>query len=116
LIEQIDEEKQQLALDYAEVNFRVNQDQNQPAGREAAITLAWVFYKLGRGSDALGTVRSALNAGSVSDESVYLAAKILSETGQPNIAAQILEPVLRGSRCFPTRSDADKLLAELARK
>jgi len=116
LIEQVDKKKQQLALDYAELSFRANKDLSQLAAREAAVTLAWVFYKLGRAPDALGTVRSAVSAGSLSDESTYLAAKILSETGQSNVAGQILEPILRSSRCFPTRDDAEKLLSELARK
>jgi len=116
LVEQIDEKKQQLALDYAELSFRANPDLKQLGAREAAVTLAWVLYKLGRAPDALATVRSALTAGNVGDESTYLAARILSETGQSNAASQILEPVLRGDRCFPTRADAEKLLSDLARK
>ncbi len=48
LVDQTDETKKQKALEYAQMNVKMHSDLNQPAGREAAVTLAWVLSRLGR--------------------------------------------------------------------
>lgn len=108
--------KKQLALDYAELNFRANPNNAQPAGREASVTLAWVLFQMGRASDALATAQSAANAGSLSDESTYFVAKILGAGTQVRLAATLLKPIVEQGRCFPGHEDAKNLLAKLSQK
>ena len=113
LIEQTDAEKQQLALDYAELNFRSNTDQSLLAGREAAVTLAWVLHRLGRKSDAVATVQAALNAGAVQEEIAYIAARVLSENGLVDQSLTVLSPAMATGSCFPNHQRAQQLLKEL---
>ncbi len=113
LAEQQDPAKQQLALSYAELGFRANSDLTGPMGREAAVTLAWVFFKLRRQADAFGTAQNALRAGDIGDESTYMVARIVSDAGQPELGLRLLQPVLAKKQCFAFREDAERLLRQL---
>ncbi len=114
LVEQDDEDKRRQAADYAQMNLRLLNDRNQQAGRDAAVTMAWVMYRLGNIVQAERTVQEALNAGGVGHDSAYFAAQILSERGRADASLQLLKPALESKRLFSTRKDAEALLVKLS--
>jgi tetratricopeptide (TPR) repeat protein len=108
-----DKEKKRRAYEYAQLNFRSYSDQNTPAGREAAVTYAWLLFQSGREAEAEQLLQAALRAGSISNESAYFAASIFSRRGNEKLAVQILGPVLGLDLAFPSREDAKRLLETL---
>ncbi len=116
LVEQSDEAKRRQALSYAQMNLRLLNDRNQQAGRDAAVTMAWVMYRLGSIVQAEQTLQQALNAGGVGHDSAYFAAQILSERGRADAALQLLKPALESKRLFGARKNADALLVKLSSK
>ena len=114
LVEQSDESKRRQALDYAQINLRLLNDRNQQAGRDAAVTMAWVMYRLGNIVQAERTLQEALNAGGVGHDSAYFAAQILSERGRADAALQLLKPALDSKRLFGARKNAEALLVKLS--
>lgn len=113
LIEQSDEGKRRQALEYATMNLRLLNDRSQQSGRDAAVTMAWVLYRLGNVVQAERTLRDALAGGGVGFDSAYFAAQILSERGQAEASIQLLKPALATKRLFPSRKAAEALLAKL---
>ena len=114
LIEQPDETKRRQALEFAQLNQRVNNNLQTPAGREAAATLSWAAFRLGREADAEKGILQVLQSGSVSNEAAYHAALILNERGRAAQARQILEPLVKQTSFFPGKDDAKTMLAKLA--
>jgi tetratricopeptide (TPR) repeat protein len=111
LVDQPDAGKKERALDYARMNVKMNSNLNQPAGREAAVTLAWVFYNLKQSARAMQTIDQVLPvATSLSADSAYHAAKILYDNGRNETARKILESKLASDSVFPNRGDAEALL------
>lgn len=115
LVEQAAKDKQQLAVSYGELNVQANGDRSLPGGREAAVTLAWVLFRVGRQAEGLRLMQAAVGAGPISDESSYFAARVLSESGAAEAAVRLLEPVVAKGRCFPTRAEAEALYAKLTK-
>jgi len=110
LAEQSDAEKRRLALEYADLNARAHSDLGQSAGRQAAMTRAWILYTQGRENEAVRTVQATLRSGGLGGESAYYAARILEAKGGANAAVQLLQPLLKSDRGFIHREDAKKLL------
>ena len=113
LVEQPDETKRRQALEFATMNLRMLNDRSQQSGRDAAVTMAWIMYRLGNIVQAERTLREALSGGGVGFDSAYFAAQILAERGQADAAIQLLEPALATKRLFPSRQGAEALLARL---
>ncbi len=113
LIEQGGEDKTRLALQFAQLAVQGNPDRDSYGGREAALTLSWVLFRLSNTNDALRTARIALSAGSLGGDSGYFAAMIVNDAGHAASATAILKSALAGNRCFPTRADAEALLKKL---
>jgi tetratricopeptide (TPR) repeat protein len=114
LVEQPDEAKRRRALELALLTTRVFADQNDPSGRESALTLAWVYHRLGRDALAERQVQLALTSGSVGPEAAYYAAQILHDRGKPEPAQQLLKSALQTTtRIFPNRDAAQKLLDKI---
>ena len=116
LVEQSDEVKRRQALEYAQMNLRLLNDRNQQAGRDAAVTMAWVMYRLGNIVQAERTLQEALKAGGIGHDSAYFAAQILSERGRGDAAIQLLNPALESKRLFGARRNAEALLVKLSSK
>lgn len=114
LIEQPDESKRRQAVEFAMMNQRINNSLKTSLGREAAATLAWAYFRMGREADAEKGMLQILGSGSVSNEAAYHAARILNDRGKKQQARQILEPLVKQSRYFPGKDDARTLLAQLA--
>lgn len=114
LAAQDDAAKLRLALEYAQLNARANSEIEQPGGREAAVALGWVMLRVGQTQAAAAQVQAAVNAGPLSDEGAHFAAHVLAKTGEPDVARQLLSPVMKHKRCFPSRKDAEALFAKLS--
>lgn len=113
MIDQPDESKRRQALEYAQLNQRIHNNLQNAAGREAAITMAWILFQMGREADAERAVISVLQSGSVTNEAAYYAAKILSDRGRATEAKRILEPLLQNNRYFPNRDEAEEIFKRL---
>ncbi|MDA1178555.1 MAG: hypothetical protein O2931_07140, partial [Planctomycetota bacterium] len=113
LIEQPGEEKQQLALEYAELNARANSDVALQPVRESLVTLGWVLNRAGRDGQVDSIIQRAFQGGGIGSESGYHAAKILIARGRTDIAQKILEESLKAKAAFVDRPDAEKVLKEL---
>lgn len=89
-------------------------DRNQPFGREAQVTLAWLANKSGRSEQAMQLLKQALQVGPVGPEPAYYSALIFKESGQSDIAKKMLESALKNTEgVFPARKDAEALLKTL---
>lgn len=111
---QDDPEKQKQALEFAQMATRMFPDNNQPFGREAKVTLAWLANKAGQKEQAVGLLTQALRAGPVGPEPAYYAADIFNDNGKPEVARQMLESALKNAAgVFPARKLAEALLEKL---
>jgi tetratricopeptide (TPR) repeat protein len=111
-----DADQRRRASELAEISFRTYSDQNTSAGREAAVTYAWLLFQAGRESEAEGLVQAALRAGSISNESAYYAAHLLAQRGKKTLALEILRPTLKLARAFPNRKEAEQLAEKLTKE
>ena len=113
LISRDDDASRRKALAYAQLNSRAHSDRRQASGREAAVTMAWVLFQLGREAEADTELKSIINAGSLSGESAYYTARIFHDRGNATAAKAILTRALARTASFAHRGDAEKLLAEI---
>ena len=111
LVEGNDADKK-AALEYSQIATRLFNDVSTSQGRESTVTSAWVVYRLGRTTESQRILQRALAGGSVSAESSYYAARIISQANGA-YAKQLLEAALKNDGVFPARSDAEQLLRSL---
>jgi tetratricopeptide (TPR) repeat protein len=113
LIEQPDQAKRDRALRFAVISSQLN---NQNA--DAQMTLAWVFYQLGRGGDAEAALRNAVQLGTLSPDSRFLIAKILVDQKRDDQAKQVLEEALAAENqgIFVNRQQAQSLRDTLGKQ
>src|SRR5690606_32099603 len=92
LAESPDERKQSQALQYAQLGVQLNPDLKELAGREAAVTLAWVLSRTKRDTEATRLIEQVLRSGDtrMSADSAYHAAQILYNQGMTEAARQLL--------------------------
>ncbi len=114
LIEQDDTTKRTQAMEFAQLNQRINNNLQTPAGREAAATLSWVAFKSGNEADAERGILQVIQSGSVTNEAAYRAALILQKRGNTQQALQILEPLVSQTRYFPGKKEAEALKDKLS--
>lgn len=112
LIESDSKEARQRALEMAEVNVALHQ-KNSPQQVNALTTLAWVYYKLGRREDAEQILTQITQNNLLTTDGAYYVSRLLSDRGDTQRAQKILEEVLANDQIFPTRRDAEDLLARL---
>jgi Tfp pilus assembly protein PilF len=108
LIEQNDESKRRRALEFAENNVR-----QYPKSAEAAATLGWVLYKLGRLEDADRALQAALSSGNITPDTAYYAAVVAKERGRKEEAKRLLTAALKSTNPFTMKQDAAALLEQL---
>lgn len=102
--------KRRLALEYAQILSRLFPDQADAAG-----ALGWTLYKLGRVDEAELVLRKAVSAPSVSRDTLYFYARVLTDRGRKEEALKLLEAALaaKPSASFLRRADAEALLGDL---
>lgn len=108
LCEQDAPEKKNLALQYAQSNLR-----NHPRATEAAATLGWALYRVGRIEDAERVFGQVVLVGDLSPNAAYYIARVASQQGQNEQAKRLLEVALAAKAHFAKRPDAEALLAQL---
>ncbi|HEY4759845.1 MAG TPA: tetratricopeptide repeat protein [Thermoguttaceae bacterium] len=110
LIEQKDQSKKRRALEIAEGNVRQYRNSS-----DAASTLGWILYKLGRLEDADTALQTAISAGTFSADTGYYAAVVASERGRKEEAKRLLQMALKSTSPFPMKQDAAALLEKLSK-
>jgi tetratricopeptide (TPR) repeat protein len=115
LAESPDERKQNQALTYARLSTQLYPDLKEPAGREAAVTLAWVLSRMKQDASAMRAIEQVLKSGDgqISSDSAYHAAQILYNQGMTERARQLLESSLEADPVFTNRAVAEQLLTKI---
>jgi len=108
LCEQDAPEKKNLALQYAQGNLR-----NHPRSTEAAATLGWVLFRLGRIKEAERVFGQLALVGDLSPNAAYYMACVAAQQGQNERAKRLLEVALESKTYFAKRPDAEALSAQL---
>jgi Tfp pilus assembly protein PilF len=110
LIDQPDQAKRDRAVQFAEISARLN---NQSA--DALMTLAWVYYQLGRVGEANAALQNAQQMGNISPDSSYLFAKMLVDQKRADPAKLLLRDALdeKYQGIFINRQEAQALLETL---
>ncbi len=114
LAEQNDKEKRDKALEIARMNEKMFGGQNSGArGIETAATLGWVLFQMDKVTEAGQVMEAILKSGNANPDSLYYAARILKERGQPENAVKLLQAALKNYKAFVHRNDAKSLLVKL---
>ena len=111
LIEQTSEEKQQKAVQLAEVNAR-----QYPRAEPALATLGWVYYRVGRLADAQRVLQAAISGGRATSETAYYLARVMAETDRLDEVRTLLERALASDGRFLHRDDAQAWLEQVSMK
>jgi hypothetical protein len=111
LAEGRDADKKRRGLDLATVNAR--QYSKNP---EAIATYIWALYQLDRKQEAAGALSSILQGGNISSDTAYIAAMVLKDSNQANLAIQLLEAAGNNKEPFIHRDEAAALLIDLKKK
>jgi tetratricopeptide (TPR) repeat protein len=111
LIDTQDPEKRRRAQQLAEMNVRQYQN-----NAEAAATLGWVYWRLGRDRDAEEALNKVLQSRQLSADSAYYVATIFAERDRLADAQQFLEIALAQPQPFANRANAAELLADVKAK
>jgi tetratricopeptide (TPR) repeat protein len=111
LVEQGDKDKQRRAAELAERNMR-----SAPGNREAAATLGWVYFNMGRYDEAERAMAQAATGGATSPDGAYYIAKIYEQKGKYAEAKLVLQQALDAKQSFIHRRDAEVLKTQLERR
>jgi tetratricopeptide (TPR) repeat protein len=101
LCEQKDDQKKRQAVENATTNFR-----QYPKNAEAASTLGWTLYKVGRLDEAEQAFRQAAQSGNLSQDTAYYIAQISYDRVRKEEAKNLLDAALKGDRPFSMRPEA----------
>ena len=97
-----------LAIQYAQLATKLQPDLRKPAGRGAAISLAWILFRHGGQAEALKIVKQVVGQGQISLESRFYLAMMLMDSDRPS-AKNILEELVNAKRAFPGLEQAKKI-------
>jgi Tfp pilus assembly protein PilF len=111
LAEQVDQAKQQRGLALAEENA-----QRFPQATEAAATLGWLYLKSKQLDRAERALNAAASTGSITPDTAYYLAKLLSEQKKKVEARHWCEQALKSQVPFFYRDATEQLLAELRKQ
>jgi tetratricopeptide (TPR) repeat protein len=112
LAESADKDKLQQALELAETNMAMVKD-NQPLQLTTATTLAWVYYKIGRGADAEKILAQVAQNNALTADGAYYIARILTDKGEKDQARRLLEQVMSNEPMFANRAAAEQLIESI---
>ena len=108
LIDSTDPQKQQRALELAQINQRSN-----PQNAALMATLGWVYFRLGKIKEAEAAFQRVAATGSVPPNSAYFLAQYLASRQRPDVARELLEAAIASRQFFMYRARAEELLAQL---
>ncbi|MGB2498433.1 MAG: tetratricopeptide repeat protein [Mariniblastus sp.] len=95
-------------LQYAQLAVKIQPDLRQPAGRNAAMSLAWLLYRFGGQEESEKILQNVLRAGQISSECSYFAARILMNKNR-SASKQLFEEIIKSGRQFPGFNEAKDL-------
>jgi tetratricopeptide (TPR) repeat protein len=104
------EDERKRALTLADATYR------QTRETEAAATLGWVCYRLGRMDEAERAFNSVASAGQFSPDAIYFFATLADERNRGEGAKPMLEAALKSDGQFAYRAEAQKLYDRLSKK
>lgn len=113
LLAQGEASKYKLALEYAELIAKGNNDLRTLQGRQAASLLAWGLYRNERFDDAERLMTSLLASGPVNSETAYFAAAIYHHQGKEALAQEALAKALSQATPFAYSAAAEQLQKSL---
>ncbi|HWL09325.1 MAG TPA: tetratricopeptide repeat protein [Planctomicrobium sp.] len=113
MLAQKDESKYPLAMEYAEILAKNNNDLRTVQGRQAATLLAWALHRNRRSGDAERLITGVLNSGPISPATAYFSAEILASQGKKEAALDILNKALAETTAFPYFVQAEALKKKL---
>jgi hypothetical protein len=87
---------------------KIQPDLRQPAGRNAAMSLAWLLYRFGGQAESEKILQNVLMAGPISTECNYFAARILMNKNR-SASKQLFEEIIKSGRQFPNFDEAKDL-------
>lgn len=111
LAEQEDQQKRNLAVQYAATNSKIH-----PDNTDVKVTLAWTLYRVERNREAQSALRNALESGGarLGADARVLVAKLLIAGNDKENARRLLSSALTENKgIFVQRAEAEKLLASL---
>jgi tetratricopeptide (TPR) repeat protein len=109
LVEMKDEKDR--AIEFAELGYQSSRN-----SADAAATLGWVYYRLGRLHEASNYLVLATKNGVTSPDTAYYMAAIYSKQSRNSEALAILDRIVQAKGTFFYRLDAEALLKELQSK
>ncbi|WP_146458871.1 tetratricopeptide repeat protein [Rubripirellula tenax] len=97
-------------IQYAQLGVKLQPDLRSPAGRNAAMALAWILHRYGGQAESEKILQQVLVGGPISVESSYYAARILIAGKNHAAAKNLLEQALATGQIFPNYDEAKQLL------
>ncbi|MBI2827501.1 MAG: tetratricopeptide repeat protein [Planctomycetia bacterium] len=110
-LNEMGEDPRQRAQSLAESTYRQNQQSPQ-----AASTLGWIYYKMGRLDEAERLLNLAMAPVTVSPDTAYFYARLAEGRNRTDQAKALLELALKTQGPFAYRQDAQKLFDQLAKR
>jgi len=109
LIEQPDESDKNRAVQLAEMNMRQHRNNS-----EAAASLGWIYYQVGRTKESQQLLNAALKTGRLSADSSFFIGKIFYDRGQNDATRKLLETALQSKKVFVNRTEAERILQSIS--
>jgi len=110
MLAQNDAAKNKLALQYAELNAKSNNDFRAPRGIQAASLLSWALFHNDKKEEAIKLMATIITNSSVSPETGYYAAVLFADQGRKDVAKELLTKALASKTPFAYRNKAEALL------
>lgn len=108
LCEQDNTAKQELALQYAQLNAKM-----YPRDTEALSTLGRAFFRLKRYGESDQVFRQVIASGSLSPDTAYYVAALCAATERKDDAKKYLQGAVKATGLFLERAEAEALLKQL---
>jgi len=110
LIEQSTDDSRRRAIEFAEMNYRANQQNLEAIG-----TLGWVYYRSGRVIEADNMLRKLMQTGRLTAETAYFLAYIYHDSKRDDAALKFVDTARDAAknRPFPYQDEVEKLFKEV---
>ena len=113
MLAQNDAAKNKLALQYAELIAKSNNDLRTPRGIQAAGLLSWALFHNDKKEEAVKLMATIITNSSVSPETGYFAAVLFADQGRKDVAKELLTKSLASPSTVAYRNAAKKLLKSI---
>ncbi|HEY2841359.1 MAG TPA: tetratricopeptide repeat protein [Pirellulales bacterium] len=87
-----------------------------PNNAEAAATLGWIYFNIGRMDEAERMLRAAVSSANVQPDTAYYYAKLQDYRNRGDLAKPLLDQALKSEAPFANREEAQKLADQLNKR